>query len=62
MADNRKKKRKKSTMEAAAQKMVVGGTVNIQDEEELITPFQMAVNNFRENIVAMTGLVLFVVI
>lgn len=62
MADNKKKKRRKSTMEAAAQRMVAGGNGIVQDEEELITPLQMALANFRENKVAMTGLVCFVVI
>lgn len=62
MADNKKRKRRKSTMEAATQKMLVGGNVNIQEEEEMVTPFQMMVQNFVENKVAMTGLFLFFII
>lgn len=62
MADKKEKRKKKKTASYAAQKMMVGGSSNIPEQEELITPFRMVVNNFLENKVAMTGLILFFVI
>lgn len=58
MADNNKKKRKKAST-AAMKRMMVGGAAEVPDQEELITPMRMVVNNFLENKVAMTGLILF---
>ena len=43
-------------------RMMVGGAAEVPDQEELITPMRMVVNNFLENKVAMTGLFLFFII
>ncbi len=62
MAENKKKKRRKGTMASATERMLVGQNINIEEEEELVTPMQQVVRNFVENKVAMTGMFCFLVI
>lgn len=57
-----KSKKKKSTAAAAAQRMLVGGNAAEFEQEEMISPAKMVVQNFIHNYVAMTGVICFVII
>ena len=54
--------KRKSTAGAAAQRMMVGGLPQAEEEELMQSPVRMVVQSFVHDKVAMTGLVLFVII
>ena len=61
MPKKEKRAPRRSTAAKAAQRMVVGGLPQ-EEEEVLQSPLQMVVHSFLRDKVAMTGLVLFLVI
>lgn len=57
-----KSKRKKSTGAAAAERMLMGGSGIEFEQEEMLSPGKMVVQNFLHNYVAMAGVICFVII
>lgn len=57
-----KSKKRKSTAAAVAQRMMVGGNAVELEQEEMISPLKMVVQNFTHNYVAMAGVICFAVI
>ena len=63
MKDNNKKRKKPLTMMLATRRMVAGQPAPASEEEEaMLTPFQMVVNNFLHDKVAVAGVIWFVLV
>ena len=57
-----KSKKRKSTATAVAQRMMFGGNAVELEQEEMVSPLKMVVQNFTHNYVAMAGVICFLVI
>lgn len=63
MADKKIRKKRKSTIGTAATRMMMGdNAASSQEQEEMVSPFQMVVRNFIQDKVAMIGVISFLFI